>query len=86
MGDVAASAEARESAEAEGARLRLARDRICMAMEPLLASWQTLAGCAWLAGRITHRLGGYYAGAAIARVTARQHAAGCGVPRGGRPG
>jgi len=85
MGDVAAAAEARGSA-AEGARPGRVRDFICTAMEPLLASWQTLTGLAWLAGRITSGQCGYYAGAAIARVTARRHAAGCGVPRVGRPG
>jgi hypothetical protein len=52
MGDLAATAGARGSA-AEGARLGRARDFICRAMEPFLASWQTLAGLAWLAGRIT---------------------------------
>jgi hypothetical protein len=34
-------------------------------MELFLASWQTLTGLAWLAGRIARGFGGYYADAAM---------------------
>jgi hypothetical protein len=45
------------------------------AVEAFLASWQTLTGLAWLAGRITCGFGRYYAGAAMARLVGRQRAA-----------
>lgn len=70
MGDVAVATESGGPA-GEGARLGRPRDFIRAATEPFLASWQTLTGIAWLAGRITRALGRYYAGAAIARLTSR---------------
>jgi hypothetical protein len=81
MGDIAA-ARRRKSAGESG---RAGRALLRAAMEPFVASWQTLAGLGWLAGRITRVLGGYYADAAMARLAGPRHAIGHGVPRAGKP-
>ena len=67
MGGIAAADRGCGSA-GEAERPGQARAFPRAATEPLLASWQTLAGLAWLAGRITCVLGRYYVGAAMARL------------------
>ena len=84
MGVVASAPQGCESAGG-GARPGRARAFLRAAMETLPASWQTLTGLAWLAGRITRLFGRYYAGAAIARL-AGWGRAGRGVPWTGKPG
>jgi hypothetical protein len=84
MGDLAAVRGC--GSAGEGARHGRARAFQRAAMETLLASWQTLTGLAWLAGRITRVLGGYYARAAMAWLAGRRRGASRGVPRARKPG
>jgi hypothetical protein len=84
MGDVAPAPRRRGSA-ADAAPPARARAFSRAAMEPFVASWQTVTGLGWLAGRITRTFGGYYADAAMTRLAGRRRAAGLGVPRAGQP-
>jgi hypothetical protein len=84
MGDVAFARECEPAGRA--ALPGRARAFPRAARNAFLASWQTLTGFAWLAGRITRRIGGYYAGALMARLAGRRSADSDVVPRVGKPG
>ncbi len=66
MGDVAAANGCRSAPE--GANRGRGRAFLRAASGALIASCQIVAGRAWLAGRVVRVFGGYYAGAAMARL------------------
>jgi hypothetical protein len=84
MGDVASARECEPAGRA--ALPGHARAFARAARNTFLASWQTLTGFAWLAGRITRRFGGYYARTLMARLAGRPSADSHVVPRFGKAG